>query len=124
MASVLVSSGMGSTVTPRCFPLVSCDAAGWVRRPRRFCEAAALCPVPGAPSARRGSGGPDHRQLALPGTRIDLSLSHWVSDGLLVLFFFIVSVELQFELTRGELRSARTAAVPALAAAGGVLVPI
>jgi len=65
-----------------------------------------------------------HTHLALPGTRIDLSLSHWVSDGLLVLFFFIVSVELQFELTRGELRSARTAAVPALAAAGGVLVPI
>ena len=65
-----------------------------------------------------------HTHLAIPGTSIDLSLSHWVSDGLLVLFFFIVSVELQFELTRGELRSARTAAVPALAAAGGVLVPI
>src|SRR3954453_19934167 len=65
-----------------------------------------------------------HTHLAIPGTRIDLSLTHWVSDGLLVLFFFIVSVELQFELTRGELRSARTAAVPALAAAGGVVVPI
>ena len=65
-----------------------------------------------------------HTHLAIPGTGIDLSLSHWVSDGLLVLFFFIVSIELQFELTRGELRSARTAAVPALAAAGGVLVPI
>ena len=65
-----------------------------------------------------------HVHLAVPGTDIDLSLTHWVSDGLLVFFFFAVSVELQYELTRGELRSARRAAVPAFAAAGGVLVPI
>ena len=65
-----------------------------------------------------------HTHVTVPGTGIDLSLSHWVSDGLLVLFFFTVSVELQYELTRGQLRSARTAAVPALAAAGGVVVPI
>jgi NhaA family Na+:H+ antiporter len=65
-----------------------------------------------------------HAHLAIPGTEIDLSLTHWVSDGLLVFFFFLVSVELQYELTRGELRSARRAAQPALAAAGGVLVPI
>ncbi|MFH8249690.1 Na+/H+ antiporter NhaA [Microbacterium sp. B2969] len=65
-----------------------------------------------------------HAHLAIPGTPIDLSLTHWVSDGLLVFFFFMVSVELQFELTRGELRSARRAIQPALAAAGGVIVPI
>lgn len=62
--------------------------------------------------------------MAVPGTEIDLSLAHWVSDGLLAVFFFIVSVELQFELTKGELRSARRAIQPALAAAGGVLIPI
>jgi NhaA family Na+:H+ antiporter len=55
---------------------------------------------------------------------IDLSLTHWVQDGLLAIFFFGVSVELQFELTRGELRSIRRAVQPAIAAAGGVLVPI
>ncbi|GAA2006465.1 Na+/H+ antiporter NhaA [Microbacterium ulmi] len=55
---------------------------------------------------------------------VDLSLSHWVSEGLLAVFFFVVSVELQFELTRGELRSARRAVQPAIAAAGGVVVPI
>lgn len=65
-----------------------------------------------------------HLHLAVPGTAIDLSLAHWVSDGLLVFFFFTVSVELQYELTRGELRSARQAAVPAFAAFGGVVVPI
>lgn len=55
---------------------------------------------------------------------VDLSLAHWVSEGLLAVFFFSVSVELQFELTRGELRSARRAAQPAIAAAGGVVTPI
>ena len=65
-----------------------------------------------------------HHHLAIPGTEIDLSLSHWVSDGLLAFFFFAVSVELQYELTRGELRSARRALQPAIGAAGGVIVPV
>lgn len=55
---------------------------------------------------------------------VDLSLGHWVSDGLLAVFFFIVSVELLIELTRGDLRSPRRALQPAIAAAGGVMVPI
>ncbi len=55
---------------------------------------------------------------------VDLSLTHWVQDGLLVFFFFAVSVELQYELTRGELRSIRRAVQPAIAAAGGVIVPV
>lgn len=55
---------------------------------------------------------------------LDLSLAHWISDGLLAVFFFGVAVELQFELTRGELRTARRAMQPAIAAAGGVLLPV
>ncbi|MDQ4215356.1 Na+/H+ antiporter NhaA [Microbacterium capsulatum] len=62
--------------------------------------------------------------LAVPGTGLDLSVSHWVSDGLLALFFFVVALELQFELTRGDLSSVRAAIQPAIAAAGGILVPI
>ncbi|GAA3651678.1 Na+/H+ antiporter NhaA [Microbacterium marinilacus] len=65
-----------------------------------------------------------HLHLAIPGTPIDLSLAHWVSDGLLAVFFFGVAVELQYELTSGELSSVRKALQPAIAAAGGVLVPI
>ncbi|MEN2740121.1 Na+/H+ antiporter NhaA [Microbacterium sp. X-17] len=65
-----------------------------------------------------------HLQVGIPGTPIDLSLSHWISDGLLALFFFAVSVELQFELTRGQLRDPRRAMLPAIAALGGVVVPI
>lgn len=61
--------------------------------------------------------------LGIPGV-FELSVGHWVQDGLLAVFFFVVAVELQFELTNGELNSARKALQPAIAAAGGVLVPI
>ena len=53
----------------------------------------------------------------------ELSVSHWIKDGLLALFFFVVAVELQFELTSGQLNSAKKALQPAIAAAGGVIVP-
>ncbi len=54
---------------------------------------------------------------------LELSLGHWVTDGLLAVFFFIVAVELRFELTRGELNSWRKATAPAVAALGGVVIP-
>jgi NhaA family Na+:H+ antiporter len=61
--------------------------------------------------------------IGIPGV-VDLSLGHWISDGLLAVFFFVAAVELQFELTSGQLNSPRTALRPAIAAAGGVVVPI
>lgn len=54
---------------------------------------------------------------------LDLSLGHWVTDGLLAVFFFLAAVELRHELTQGELNSPRKALVPVLAAIGGVIVP-
>ncbi|UYO97994.1 Na+/H+ antiporter NhaA [Microbacterium sp. M28] len=62
--------------------------------------------------------------LPVPGTALDLSVEHWISDGLLAIFFFVVAMELQYELTGGELNSLRKALQPAIAAAGGVIVPI
>lgn len=62
--------------------------------------------------------------IAVPGTDLDLSISHWVSDGLLAVFFLMVAIELRHELTHGELDSPRKALQPAIAAAGGVLIPI
>ncbi len=62
--------------------------------------------------------------IAVPGTSIDLSVAHWISSGLLAIFFFVVAMELQYELTRGELNSFRKALQPSIAAVGGVLVPI
>lgn len=61
--------------------------------------------------------------IGIPGV-FEMSVGHWVQDGLLAVFFFIVAVELQFELTNGELNSARKALQPAIAAAGGVIVPV
>ncbi|NEM90248.1 Na+/H+ antiporter NhaA [Galbitalea soli] len=53
----------------------------------------------------------------------DLSLGHWVTDGLLAIFFFLAAIELKHELTHGELDSPRKALVPAVAAVGGVVTP-
>jgi NhaA family Na+:H+ antiporter len=50
-------------------------------------------------------------------------LQHWVNDGLMALFFFVVGLEIKRELAVGELHDPRAAALPAAAALGGVLLP-
>ena len=50
-------------------------------------------------------------------------LHFWVNDALMALFFFVVGLEIKRELLAGELASPRRAALPILAALGGVLVP-
>ena len=54
---------------------------------------------------------------------ISEDLLHWVNDGLMTIFFFVVGLEIKRELVRGELRDRRTASLPVLAAVGGMLVP-
>ncbi len=61
--------------------------------------------------------------IGLSALDLDLSIGHWVTDGLLVFFFFIVAVELRHELTVGELNSVKHALAPGIAAIGGVVVP-
>ncbi|GAB2729953.1 Na+/H+ antiporter NhaA [Nocardioides pakistanensis] len=51
------------------------------------------------------------------------NLQHWVNDGLMAIFFFVVGLEIKRELAVGELRDRRAAALPAAAALGGVVVP-
>lgn len=63
----------------------------------------------------------EHRPI--PGTPLDLSIGHWVSDGLLAVFFFVAAVELKNELVVGQLNSRSKAVRPAIAALGGVVVP-
>ncbi|WP_110588618.1 Na+/H+ antiporter NhaA [Microbacterium suaedae] len=65
-----------------------------------------------------------HTEIGPESLGLHLSLSHWVADLLLAVFFFGVAVELQYEMTRGQLNSAAKAIKPAIAAAGGVIVPI
>ena len=61
--------------------------------------------------------------LPFPVLGLDLSLGHFVTDGLLAVFFFIAAVELKHELRHGELDSPAKALVPTAAAVGGVVVP-
>jgi NhaA family Na+:H+ antiporter len=63
------------------------------------------------------------QHLPVPWLGLDLSVGHWVTDGLLAIFFFLAAIELKHELTHGELDSAKKALVPTIAAVGGVIVP-
>jgi NhaA family Na+:H+ antiporter len=54
---------------------------------------------------------------------LEMDLQHWVNDGLMTLFFFVVGLEIKRELVAGELRDPRAAALPAIAAVGGMVVP-
>lgn len=54
---------------------------------------------------------------------LDLSLAAWAADGLLAIFFFVVGLELKREFVAGDLRDPRRAAVPAVAAIGGMALP-
>jgi NhaA family Na+:H+ antiporter len=54
---------------------------------------------------------------------LDLSFRDVVNDGLMTIFFFVVSLEIKRELIFGELRDRRTAALPIVAAFGGMVVP-
>jgi NhaA family Na+:H+ antiporter len=54
---------------------------------------------------------------------LQTDLRHWVNEGLMTLFFLVVGLEIKRELVVGELASWRGAALPVVAAAGGMAVP-
>jgi NhaA family Na+:H+ antiporter len=58
-----------------------------------------------------------------PGNLFSLTIGAWFSEGLLAIFFLLVGLEIRREMTRGELADPRAAALPALAAIGGVVAP-
>ena len=51
------------------------------------------------------------------------SLHHWINDGLMALFFFLIGLEIKREIMGGELSSLKKASMPIAAAIGGMLVP-
>ena len=54
---------------------------------------------------------------------LSLSLLHWINDGLMAVFFFVVGLEIKREILAGELSSLAKALLPIAAAVGGMLVP-
>jgi NhaA family Na+:H+ antiporter len=54
---------------------------------------------------------------------IELTLGEWVNDALMTIFFFVVSLEIKRELTSGELSDPKKAALPVIAALGGMIGP-
>lgn len=61
--------------------------------------------------------------LRLGALAFERDLHFWINDGLMVIFFFVVGLEIRREVHAGELSEVRRAALPAIAALGGMLVP-
>ncbi len=64
-----------------------------------------------------------HLSISLGPFQIDESLLHWINDGLMAIFFFVVGLEIKREVRAGELSDLRAALLPIFAALGGVAVP-
>ncbi len=61
--------------------------------------------------------------ISLGGLTLEKSLHHWINDGVMALFFFVVGLEIKREVLVGELADPRAAALPILAAIGGMITP-
>ena len=57
------------------------------------------------------------------GKQYHLTLDHWIKDGLMAIFFFVVGLEIKREILIGELSSVKKAMLPVMAAFGGAVVP-
>src|SRR3989338_84524 len=55
--------------------------------------------------------------------RLGHSIGHWINNGLMTIFFFVVGLEIKRELVAGELKDRQAAMLPIIAALGGMMVP-
>ena len=61
--------------------------------------------------------------ISIGNWRLEHSVHHWINEGLMTLFFFVVGLEIKREVLNGELSTPQQAAVPIFAALGGMMVP-
>jgi len=61
--------------------------------------------------------------ISLGDFHLSKTLLHWINDGFMALFFFIIGLEIKREILVGELSSAKQALLPTIAALGGMVVP-
>jgi Na+/H+ antiporter NhaA len=61
--------------------------------------------------------------IHIGGHSLEMDLDHWINDGLMVVFFFVIGLELRHEISVGDLRQKRRLIVPMLGAIGGLAVP-
>jgi NhaA family Na+:H+ antiporter len=111
---------LGKAAPPIGSEFVSLEAAGGI-----VLVVAAAAALVWANANPAGYSGWWHRELTIGpgGLAITESLVHWVNDALMTVFFFVVGLEIKRELVTGELRDRRRAALPAVAALGGMVVP-
>lgn len=64
-----------------------------------------------------------HLRIGIGPWELDESLLHWINDALMAIFFFVVGLEIKREIVAGELRDPRKAALPIMAALGGMIAP-
>jgi NhaA family Na+:H+ antiporter len=64
-----------------------------------------------------------HLTIDFFGFHLDESVLHLINDGLMAIFFFVVGLEIKRELVLGDLRDPRAAALPVMAALGGMVLP-
>ncbi|MEX2141641.1 MAG: Na+/H+ antiporter NhaA [Pirellulales bacterium] len=64
-----------------------------------------------------------HLSIVVGSWELNESLAHWVNDALMTIFFFVVGLEIKRELVDGELREPKKAALPIMAALGGMIAP-
>ena len=61
--------------------------------------------------------------VGFPGAMVDMSVHHWINDGLMAIFFLVIGLEIKRELVSGELSNFRSAILPIVAAIGGAVIP-
>ena len=62
--------------------------------------------------------------IGVEGFQLSKSVHHWINDGLMAVFFFVIGLELKREILVGELADPKLAILPIMAALGGMLVPV